>query len=74
MLFSFVMQGSVSNGIDSKSLDAALSEKEMSNFKKNCAHCHCQNTSQLTSPNGPKVTILRHLSCLSSMDSHICSP
>ncbi|KAH9791081.1 NET domain-containing protein [Citrus sinensis] len=47
-------EGSVSNGIDSKSLDAALSEKEMSNFKKNCAHCHCQNTSQLTSPNGPK--------------------
>ncbi|KAH9742609.1 NET domain-containing protein [Citrus sinensis] len=48
-------EGSVSNGIDSKSLDAALSEKEMSNFKKNCAHCHCQNTSQLTSPNRPKV-------------------
>ncbi|GAY61287.1 hypothetical protein CUMW_208780, partial [Citrus unshiu] len=47
-------EGSVSNGIDSKSLDAALSEKEMSNFKKNCAHCHCQNTSQLTSPNRPK--------------------
>lgn len=48
-------EGSVSNGIDSESLDAVLSEKEMSNFKKNRAHCHCQNTSQLlTNPKGPK--------------------
>ncbi|KAJ4729341.1 Transcription factor like [Melia azedarach] len=48
-------EDSVANHIDSKSSDAALLEKEISNFKKNCVSCHFQKSSQwITGPEGPK--------------------